>query len=404
MSASVHKQVKVLFLAWGYSIHARRRIQLFSEDPSFNVTVVSTFDYGFEGAENILLPSVDSFCGRMLSALRYRSDDLLFFRLLEDTWKVVLDMLTLARVVKDIRPDVLFLQTLLYPCYLSLLLPKSIPIIITFWNGDVTWWAKWDGIERLLKKNIVTWGVRRARSITVNSQAAFDACLTYGVTSEKIHLIRYPGVDMGRFYPRDKNTARQKLGLSGCNIVFAPRGLGSYLNSDIIVAAAALVAMAIPEVVFVFSCAVGQGDELDKHTRQAMSAGISSNCRWIAKIAWEEMPDYYNSADVMVSISSNDSLPNCMLEAMACGVPVIMGDIPQLQEWIVDGENGYFVPVRDPEILAERIIAVLQNRNQVVDTLISNAFDGVANHADSRKTIPMIKQLVNDTAKVGYHA
>lgn len=42
------------------------------------------------------------------------------------------------------------------------------------------------------------------------------------------------------------------------------------------------------------------------------------------------MPDYYACADVMVSISSHDSLPNCMLEAMACGIPVVMGDIPQI--------------------------------------------------------------------------
>jgi hypothetical protein len=40
---------KILFLAWGYSIHAQRRIQIFVNDPLFEVTIVSTFNYQFSG-------------------------------------------------------------------------------------------------------------------------------------------------------------------------------------------------------------------------------------------------------------------------------------------------------------------------------------------------------------------
>ena len=49
------ESTKVLFLCWGFSIHARRRIQIFVDDERFKVAVVSTYNYGFAGALNVLL-------------------------------------------------------------------------------------------------------------------------------------------------------------------------------------------------------------------------------------------------------------------------------------------------------------------------------------------------------------
>src|SRR5215831_10209648 len=48
--AATSRRTRVLFVCWGESIHARRRVQLFIDDPRFEVAVVSTYDYGFQGA------------------------------------------------------------------------------------------------------------------------------------------------------------------------------------------------------------------------------------------------------------------------------------------------------------------------------------------------------------------
>jgi hypothetical protein len=49
------KRTRVLFFAFGESIHARRRIGIFTADPSFEVGVISTFAYDFENAKNYYL-------------------------------------------------------------------------------------------------------------------------------------------------------------------------------------------------------------------------------------------------------------------------------------------------------------------------------------------------------------
>jgi glycosyltransferase involved in cell wall biosynthesis len=107
------------------------------------------------------------------------------------------------------------------------------------------------------------------------------------------------------------------------------------------------------------------------------------------------MPLYYNASDVMVSLSSNDSLPNCMLESMACGLPVIMGDIPQTREWV---EGEFRVPPRNADILAERITDLLAKSPEEIRTIGVKHLSMMKNHFGNEQNIERIKQLVHQVA------
>ncbi len=406
--------VSVLFLAWGYSIHARRRIEIFTSDRGFDVAVVSTHDYGFAGARNSPLTGAAAaadgaaqpggagpatWLRRAARSAAWRAGAparrlLSRYTLLGEIARSVKDIRILRAAARAFRPDVVFLQTLLYPCYLAYFLPRDLPVIVTFWNGDVTWWAKWNGIERRLKKRIVLHGVRRARAITVNSRAAYDACLGYGAAPEKIHVIRYPGVDLDRFRPSPSEDARARLGIRFRRTVLCPRGLGGFLNSDVIVEAAARVVAARPETLFLFLSGNGGEEEREKHSRQADGLGIGGHCRFEGQVPWESMPLYYAASDAMVSVSGNDSLPNCMLEAMACGVPVVMGDIPQIREWVSDGVNGLLVPPRDPAALADAILKIFEDPAGIAGPFVARNIETVRQSFDARKNAESIKSLV----------
>lgn len=408
------KKTRVLFFAWGDSIHARRRIGIFAADPSFEVGVVSTFAYDFENAKNYYLSNAANaagqknrvhrlfvrFCKRFLALplyllLRLFSADIS----LVECWLLLSDTLLVRRYAREFKPDVVFLQTLLYPSYLSFLLGNKIPTMITFWNGDVTWWAKWTGIERAFKKRIVLHGVKRATAITVNSGAALEACMGYGVARGKVKLIRYPGVNLELFNPQTRTLdARDQLNLRHNKIILCPRGLGGYLNSDVIIEAAADVIKQYPDALFLFLSGVGSDALWEEHRKRANELGIAENMRRIGRVTWQDMPLYYRAADVMVSVSSNDSLPNCMLESMACGVPVVMGDIPQIQEWVKDGDNGFLVPPRDPVLLAQRIIEMLADPDGVVAKFVQKNVEMVHREVDSRVVAETVKSLVRDVA------
>lgn len=438
MSDSTRKRVKVLFLAWGESIHARRRISLFTEDAAFEVAVVSTFNYAFPNARNVLLtearpPSppaaarflpwrvmvaIGSYITAFLAAWKiFKASGVLaeaggtlrhllliktaFFtpETRYDVQLAVNDFRILQLAVEEFKPDVIFLQTLLYPCYLSNFLPRRIPVIITFWNGDVTWWAQWRGLERLLKKQMVTYGVQRARAMTVNSLAAYDACLDYGVPEDKVYLIRYPGVDLDRFQPASRTAARQSLGLAPGRVILCPRGIGDYLNSDVIIEAAAAVIAKVPETLFLFISGAGGESGWQQHLQRATELGIADHLRRDGQIPWERMPLYYQAADVVISISSNDSLPNCMLEAMACGIPLVMGDIPQIREWVTDGVNGLLAPPLDPDAVAQALLRLLEDDGMLVASFVQYNIELVQKEFHGRKNSILIKRLIHDIAE-----
>lgn len=412
-----YSPVRILVLSWGPSIHAWRRIRIFENDPGFSVTVASTHDFGFEQATNVLLHTVrrnrqagSSSEGMDISRVCSKEKSLLVenakkflarFTLvlfLYDFMKSITDAVILWKAVRKCRPQIILLQTLLYPCYLAFLLPKSIPIAITFWNGDVTWWAKSNGIERVFKKKLVIYGVRRAKALTVNSNLARDACLGYGVSDNKIHLIRYPGVERERFKPLTKAEAKIALNIDTDKVILCPRGIGGYLNSDVIVESAADVVKKVPDILFVFVSGAGGKDVLEQHQERVRKLGIEGNFRWSGQVPWERMPVYYNASDLMVSISSNDSLPNCMMEALACGTPVIMGDIPQIREWIDDGRNGFLVPPRDPRELSRKIMEVLELPQDRIRRITDMGQELVAREFDSSISTVSIKDLVRRIA------
>jgi len=410
---SSNTRTRVLFLAWGDSIHARRRIGIFTADPSFEVGVISTFAYEFENAKNYYLskampqqePRHDLLSRIRRWINRNRALPLHWLMKPFDNTTALLehsvllnDMLMVRRYAREFQPDLVFAQTLLYPCYLALLLPRRIPLMITFWNGDVTWWAQHDGIERAFKKKLVERASRRAAAITVNSGAARDACLGYGAGADKVQLIRYPGVDLQLFNPSVTQVdARQALAISARNVVLCPRGLGGYLNSDVIIEAASLVLAQLPDTLFLFISGVGSDELWEEHLQRASALGIAGDLRRDGKVDWKTMPLYYRAANVMVSPSSNDSLPNCMLEAMACGVPVVMGDIPQIREWVTHNENGLLVPPRDAQLLADAILTVLRSDTSVEKFSREN-LQLVQREVDSRAVAGRIKQLVKKIA------
>jgi glycosyltransferase involved in cell wall biosynthesis len=181
-------------------------------------------------------------------------------------------------------------------------------------------------------------------------------------------------------------------------VVFCPRGLGGYLNSDTIVRAIPLVRRRCSDVLFVFVSGAGGVPELEKHQALARELGVEESILWEGHVPWEEMPHYYVAADVMVSISSEDSLPNCLLESMACGVPPILGDIPQMREWAVDGQNCFLVPPRSPEILADRILRIFNETTGAAASFADNNFRLVAENFAMKKNVPKIKDLVTRVA------
>lgn len=85
------------------------------------------------------------------------------------------------------------------------------------------------------------------------------------------------------------------------------------------------------------------------------------NVRIIRTIPHKELPYYYNVSKIFVQPSYYEGLPNTILEAMACGLPVIATKVGGIPEQITEGVTGYMVPPGDTRGFYERISELLED-------------------------------------------
>jgi glycosyltransferase involved in cell wall biosynthesis len=105
---------------------------------------------------------------------------------------------------------------------------------------------------------------------------------------------------------------------------------------------------------------LGQGSERERLGTLARDLGVEDVVTFIdERVPDDALIEEIQRASVYVSTSRSDSTSVSLLEAMACGVAPVVTDIEGNREWIQNGENGFLVPVEQPERLAEAIERLL---------------------------------------------
>ena len=179
-----------------------------------------------------------------------------------------------------------------------------------------------------------------------------------------------PGVDLDRFHAIPKAQAKAEIGIprDHKNIMFAGR-IEPLKGIDTLLQAIALIQVRYPEAVENVCVAIIGGDpwsdnpDVEMARLQAMRTelGVHDMVTFLGAKDQNALPNYYAAAEMVIMPSHYESFGMVALEAMATGTPVIASEVGGLAFLIRDGENGFHVPSRDPEALAERIYELLAN-------------------------------------------
>ena len=186
----------------------------------------------------------------------------------------------------------------------------------------------------------------------------------YGVDPSAIAVIPC-GVDVGRFQPRDKRRARADLSLPATApiLLFVGR-LQPLKGIDTLLHAAAEIRRDYPDVcVLVVGGGLDDRDEQETaELRRLQQLGASlglQNVHYVKAQPQETLAQYYAAADVFVMPSHYESFGMVVLEAMACGTPVVGSEVGGLSYTIADGESGLLVPPGDWRAFAQAISRLL---------------------------------------------
>jgi glycosyltransferase involved in cell wall biosynthesis len=124
---------------------------------------------------------------------------------------------------------------------------------------------------------------------------------------------------------------------------------------------------AIPRVIGtrddVFFLIIGEGDREDEIRAYVKKHALDCKVSLTGWIPHEELPDYLASLKLLVIPSMYEGLPNIMVEAMACGSPVLSTPVGSVADVLEDGENGFLLPDNSPACVAEAILKALAHPN-----------------------------------------
>lgn len=169
------------------------------------------------------------------------------------------------------------------------------------------------------------------------------------------------GIDTDRFRPLNRAASRRQLGLPEDRPVVIWVGRLERLKGvDILLGALAQLENRD------FTLLIVGGDEGASVLRaeleaQAAEAGITANVRFTGPVPHDELPVYYNAADVCAVPSYYESFGLAAVEAMACGIPVVASRVGGLVSTVTDGVSGYLIPWRCPEPFAEKLEVLFGN-------------------------------------------
>ena len=177
-----------------------------------------------------------------------------------------------------------------------------------------------------------------------------------GCPPQKCHTIYY-GVDTQRFRPELPRSWRTQMGWGEQHIVFGiVANFRACKRHTDFVQAAAIVLQQFPNARFVM---VGADYGLrEAVTKQISELGLEQKVRIVDSDPHPEK--IFSAMDVYVCTSESEGFSNVLLEAMACGKPVIATNVGGNPEAVVDGETGLLVACKSPQAVADAAKKLIQ--------------------------------------------
>jgi glycosyltransferase involved in cell wall biosynthesis len=193
--------------------------------------------------------------------------------------------------------------------------------------------------------------LRRADALVADGWAADHLPAQLGKPVDRI----VKGVDASMFEPEGGNR-RADLGLDGKQVVIAVSRLVPLKNLSLLIDAIAMVKATHPAIHLIV---VGEGPERESLRRRASERGVGDAVTWTGYAAQADTPSYYRTADVFALTSDFDNSPNAVLEAMACGLPVVSTDVGGVAAFVDADRGGTLVPKGDAGRLAAALRSML---------------------------------------------
>lgn len=284
---------------------------------------------------------------------------------------------SLLKVLKDYKIELLHAHSTLPTGLIAAVVTKfiRIPFFITAHGMDINEFE-----SSYIFRHLISFSLNSSdKTIAVSQDLARKMVLMH-VDESRITVLRN-AVDKRRFTPQENMKIRWDYGINEKTILILFVGyLDTFKGIFELINAFGEIKKHYDDIKLMM---VGTGPKKLQLKKRISKLGLESSVIFTGKVAPFDVNQYYKSADIFVlpSYGEGGGPPLVVIEAMACGLPVVVSDVGGIPEIIKDGVNGFIVPPRNEEKLIQKLNILIENeemrnkfRQKSIDT-IDSEFD-----------------------------
>jgi len=229
----------------------------------------------------------------------------------------------------------------------------KVPVVINLWGSDILLF-KIPGIAIILKMML-----RKADAIICESDIYRGQLEQMGLPRNKISVIPN-GIDVETFKPLNKMSARSQLKLSeDKTIILNVGGMSPLKGQKYLIESIPKIIKKYQNVQFIF---VGDGEIRNDLEFLVKTRGLAQYVLFAGIQKATQIPLWLNCADIFVLPSLSEGNPNVLLEAMACGLPIVATDVGGIPEMIENDKEGLLGPPKSSASLAQNITTLIRDQ------------------------------------------
>jgi len=272
-------------------------------------------------------------------------------------WKLPALVLDFRRLIHEIKPDLIHagpIQT----CAFIAILSGFRPVLTMSWGFDL--------MEDIHKSRWMEWVTRytlkRSSFFTSDAKVTCDKAIAYGMNLEKTVVFPW-GVDLEHFVPtadyRPLTTVDRP---PSAFTLFCNRSWETRYGVDVLARAFVKLADQNENVDLIL---LAGGSQSGRIRGILHSGGVMDRVTFGGQVSQTDLPRWYHMADLYISPSHVDGSSVSLMEALACGLPCVVSDIPANREWILENENGWLFRDGDVDHLLEKIALAISQRERL---------------------------------------
>lgn len=253
-----------------------------------------------------------------------------------------------AQLLAEVKPDLVHAGPVQGPALLAALAEWH-PLVTMSWGSDLLLSADRSPWMRCATQ----YALDQTDVFLGDCQTVADAAAGYGFPQERTVIFPW-GVDLVHFSPENGREAglalRRSLGWEKQFVILCNRTWSPVYGVDVLAEAFVIAAQVDPRLRLLL---VGDGPDAERIHR--ILTPVMDRVHFPGRVSRDGLPAMYHAADLFVSPSHSDGSSVSLLEAMACGKPVLVSDIPSNREWVRPGEVGDHFPDGDIAALATKL-------------------------------------------------